>query len=306
METDAADKDEETPAGGSAAPAAETKEGGDKKEEEQPKKKAKTHRSVNLSVVSSQPWNLTKELLTKFVEEELEMQSQDRLEVEKSIARNTLEEYIYDMRDKIGSIYDEFIKPEEKETFSSKLDVTLDWLSNDFESDETKTVYVEKLNELKGTSKPVEARHSEALQRPDAEQSLRTALAKARRFVDLASAGDEAYVHIDAKNVKKVADEVAAREKWLDDKVQEQLKKAKYDPPVVLVSAIVQQREELDRIVQPIINTPKPKVEPPKDEPKPEAPKPEAPKPEAKDEQKPDPAAGATGDQAKAAPMDQD
>lgn len=41
------------------------------------------------------------------------MQSQDRMEIEKSIARNALEEYIYDMRDKIGSIYEEFIKPEE-------------------------------------------------------------------------------------------------------------------------------------------------------------------------------------------------
>lgn len=63
---------------------------------------------------------------------------------------------------------------------------------------------MEKLNELKGTSKPVEARHSEAALRPEAEQSLRTSLAKARRFVDLASAGDEAYAHIDPKNVQKV------------------------------------------------------------------------------------------------------
>ncbi len=56
---------------------------------------------------------LPTDVVQKLVEEELEMQSQDRMEVEKSIARNSLEEYIYDMRDKIGSLYEEFIKPEE-------------------------------------------------------------------------------------------------------------------------------------------------------------------------------------------------
>lgn len=264
MDTDAAEP--AAPPAEDAAAAAATPSTADKEKakDEQPKKKAKTHKNVDLSVVSTRPASLTSAALQKLVEEELEMQAQDKQEVEKSIARNALEEYIYDMRDKIGSLYEEFIKPEEKESFSSKLDTTLDWLTG--EEDENKSVYVEKLNELKGTSKPVEARHTEAVQRPEAEQSLRAALAKARRFVDLATAGDEAYAHIDPKNVKKVADELQAREKWLDEKLQEQLKKAKYDPPVVLVSSIVQQREELEKIVQPIVNTPKPKVEPPKEE----------------------------------------
>ena len=59
------------------------------------------------------PWNLPLSTVQKMTEEELEMQSQDRLEMEKSIARNALEEYIYDMRDKIHSLYEEFIQPEE-------------------------------------------------------------------------------------------------------------------------------------------------------------------------------------------------
>lgn len=279
---DTGDAEEAEAPAAAAATASATSDSKD----EQPKKKAKTHKSVLLNVVPRVSSLLPAARVQELLEEELEMQSQDRREVEKSIARNALEEYIYDMRDKIGSMYDEFIKPEEKEKFSSKLDNTLSWLSEDVE-DDSKSLYVEKLNELRGTSKPVEARHNEAQQRPEAEQALREAIARARRFVDLARSGDEAYTHIDAKNIEKVAAELAAREAWIDEKIAQQRQLAKYDPPVVNASAIVQQREEFERIAVPIMNTPKPKVEPPK----PEAAKPEAPKEEKKEEAKPAPAA---------------
>ncbi len=77
----------------------------------------------------------------------------------------------------------------------------------------------------------------------------------------------------------QVAEEVQLRENWLNEKIAEQQKKAKYDPPVVLSSAITLQREELERIANPIVNTPKPKVEPPKAA--------EAPKEEGKKEEAP-------------------
>ena len=63
---------------------------------------------------------------------------------------------------------------------------------------------MEKLNELRGTSKPVEARHTEAALRPEAENALRHAIVRFRRFVDEYRAGDEKYVHIDSKLVEKV------------------------------------------------------------------------------------------------------
>lgn len=64
---------------------------------------------------------LPNDIVARFVEEELEMQSQDRLEVEKNIARNALEEYIFDMRDKLGSLYEEFIQPDEVYTVCFRL-----------------------------------------------------------------------------------------------------------------------------------------------------------------------------------------
>lgn len=103
-----------------------------------------------------------------------------------------------------------------------------------------------------------------------------------------------------------MADEVQAREKWLDEKVQEQLKKAKYDPPVVLAAAIVQQRDDLDRIAQPIINTPKPKVEPPKVEPPKEEKKEEKPAETKEEAGPPPPPEAAAGEKDAAAPMEHD
>lgn len=186
----------------------------EKEKDDEKKKAVKTHKSVPLSVLTHRPHMLSTEVIARFVEEELEMQAQDRLEVEKSIARNSLEEYIFEMRDKLGSIYEEFIQPEERESFSNKLDTTLDWLSNDAE-DESKSAFVDKLNELRGTGKPLETRHTEAQKRPEAEEALRQAIVHFRKFVDEARSGNEKYAHIDPKLVDKVATETSARESWL-------------------------------------------------------------------------------------------
>ena len=40
------------------------------------------------------------------------MIAQDRLEKEKSDAKNSVEEYVYDMRDKVYSMYEEFVSEE--------------------------------------------------------------------------------------------------------------------------------------------------------------------------------------------------
>lgn len=79
----------------------------------------------------------------------------------------------------------------------------MDWLSNDGE-DGSKSAFVEKLNELKGTGKPLETRHNEAQMRPEAEEALRHAIVHFRKFVDEQRGGDEKFAHIDAKLVDKV------------------------------------------------------------------------------------------------------
>eukprot|EP00493_Phyllostaurus_siculus_P018284 UN18574 len=71
-----------------------------------------------------------------------------RLEKERADAFNSVEEYVYDMRDKINNQYEKFITEEDREKFSSLLSATEDWLYDEGEG-ETKKVYVDKLAELK-------------------------------------------------------------------------------------------------------------------------------------------------------------
>ncbi len=48
------------------------------------------------------------------------MIAQDRLEKEKSDAKNSVEEYVYDMRDKVYSMYEEFVSEEVRNTSQTR------------------------------------------------------------------------------------------------------------------------------------------------------------------------------------------
>lgn len=106
---------------------------------QQPRKKPKTHKTTPLSVVVSKPCLLTDKQLNELVEKELALAQQDKQEKEKADARNALEEFIYDMRDKISTIYEDYIKPDDSEEFRAKLTQMEDWLYEEGE-DQPKTV----------------------------------------------------------------------------------------------------------------------------------------------------------------------
>lgn len=236
------------------------------------KKKKKLHKSVPLVVKTEKPYLKSEADLQKLVEVELEMAAQDRHEVEKSNARNALEEYIYEMRDKITTIYEEYMKPDEREKFVSTLQQTENWLYEDGQ-DQPKNVYVDKLSALKGTGNSVVTRHTEAQQRPEAEEAMKHTIVRIRKFIAAFRAGDEKYNHIDPKNVDKVEEEVNKKDQWLNENLAKQASANKWDTPVLSAASINLQREELERLTNPTINTPKPKVEPPK---QPEPPKTDA------------------------------
>ena len=72
------------------------------------------------------------------------MDYQDQLEQQKSDARNAVEEYVYNMRDKISSSLQEFITEEDRTKFLEQLDATEEWLYDEGE-DQPKKVYVTRL-----------------------------------------------------------------------------------------------------------------------------------------------------------------
>ncbi|KAL4822847.1 hypothetical protein H8958_013227 [Nasalis larvatus] len=73
---------------------------------------------------------------------------QDKLEKERNDAKNAVEEYVYEMRDKLSGEYEKFVSEDDRNSFTLKLEDTENWLYEDGE-DQPKQVYVDKLAELK-------------------------------------------------------------------------------------------------------------------------------------------------------------
>ena len=88
------------------------------------------------------------------------MKYQDQLETERVNAKNAVEEYVYNTRDKLDTSLGDFITEGDKETFQAILNSTEDWLYEDGE-DQPKKVYVERLEELQKLGNPVVRRQDE-------------------------------------------------------------------------------------------------------------------------------------------------
>ncbi|CAL9240534.1 unnamed protein product [Arabidopsis halleri] len=99
------------------------------------------------------------------------MALQDRVMEETKDRKNALESYVYDMRNKLSDKYQEYITDSEREAFLAKLQEVEDWLYEDGE-DETKGVYVAKLEELKKVGDPVEVRYKEEFVQDNDEEKL--------------------------------------------------------------------------------------------------------------------------------------
>ncbi|KAL4230085.1 Heat shock 70 kDa protein 4L [Mactra antiquata] len=236
------------------------------KKEETPKKETKPKvKSVDLPVISNVS-GLTGDLINRFIETENQMIMQDRLEKERCDAKNAVEEYVYDMRDKLCGPYEEFCQEEVRENFNKLLGETEDWLYDEGE-DQNKQVYLDKLAELKKSGDPIASRYREAEERPGAFDALGGALQLVRKFMDSVAAKDEKYSHLENADIDKVQKCLSEKQEWFDKQMNNQNKLKKYENPSVLASQIRQTKQSLESTCNPIINKPKPKPkeEPPKD-----------------------------------------
>ncbi|GMP34822.1 hypothetical protein CsSME_00007534 [Camellia sinensis var. sinensis] len=110
-----------------------------------PKKKVK---KTNIPLTEHICGGMASADVQKAVEKEFEMALQDRVMEETKDKKNAVEAYVYDMRNKLHDKYQEFVTESEREEFIAKLQVVEEWLYEDGE-DETKGVYIAKLDELK-------------------------------------------------------------------------------------------------------------------------------------------------------------
>uniref|UniRef100_A0A8B9KV56 Heat shock protein family A (Hsp70) member 4 n=1 Tax=Astyanax mexicanus TaxID=7994 RepID=A0A8B9KV56_ASTMX len=210
-------------------------------------------------------WQLSNDMLNLFVENEGKMIMQDKLEKERNDAKNGVEEYVYEMRDKLHGVLEKFVSEEDRDAFSLKLEDTENWLYEEGE-DQQKQVYIDKLTELKKLGQPIQERAMEAEERPRAFEELGKQIQQYMKIIEAYKAKDELYDHLDELEVMKVEKHVNDAMAWLNNKMNQQSKQSLTVAPVVKSQEIQAKTKELYSACNPTLSKSKPKVEPPKEE----------------------------------------
>uniref|UniRef100_A0A8C4K3V8 Heat shock 70 kDa protein 4L n=1 Tax=Dromaius novaehollandiae TaxID=8790 RepID=A0A8C4K3V8_DRONO len=235
---------------------------GDKQDHpNQPKAKAKV-KSIDLPIQASLYRQLGQDLINCYIENEGKMMMQDKLEKERNDAKNAVEEYVYDFRDKLCGVFEKFITEEDSHKLTLMLEDTENWLYEDGE-DQPKQVYMDKLQELRKFGQPIQERYMEHEERPKALNELGKKIQLLMKAVEAYKNKDEKYDHLDPAEMEKVEKYVSEAMNWLNSKMNAQNKLSLTQDPVVKVAEMLAKSKELDSFCNPIVYKPKPKVEPP-------------------------------------------
>lgn len=228
--------------------------------EKEIKKVKKLVKTGDLPVVSGTT-ALSKELVNEYTEKESQMYANDKLIAATEAAKNSLEEYGYEMRDKILGPLSEYIDPSVKDKFAEDLNAVVDWIYDEG-YDATKSVYVEKLEALKKIGNPVVERYREAEARPHSERSLRDTM---QRLTQEAMSSDEKYSHILPHEKQDIVERCERAGRWMDEQNAKQAKVPKNETPILSSNDIKKEEEAIVYFANPILNKPKPapKVEEP-------------------------------------------
>uniref|UniRef100_A0A3P9AN10 Heat shock protein 4b n=1 Tax=Esox lucius TaxID=8010 RepID=A0A3P9AN10_ESOLU len=190
---------------------------------------------------------------------------QDKLEKERNDAKNYVEEYVYDMRDKLHGMLEKFVSEADRDILSLKLEDTENWLYEDGE-DQPKQQYIDRLAELKKLGLPIQERYIESEERPKAFDEMGKQIQMYMKIVEAYKTKDEQYDHLDEADVNKVDKMVNEAMIWMNSKMNQQSKQSLTVEPAVRVREIQAKTKELYSACNPIVTKPKPKVELPKDD----------------------------------------
>lgn len=190
----------------------------------------------------------------------------DITEQERQDAKNAVEEYVYEMRDKLADSLAKYSAEEERGKLSSELRETEDWLYGDGE-DLDKKAYTERLDRLHSLGQPIVERHREAQLRPRVLEDIGALLNRVRKGVAAYRAGDENYAHLALDDINKLDGQLTSKQAWFDEVVGKLNNTPPHCPPPVFVHQLRDESQAFDKMASRILNKPKPAppvVEPPK------------------------------------------
>jgi len=245
-----------------APPAAEENKEQAKPEVKTELRKKVVNKTVDLAVTSRVLGSLTHDKLEAAITDENSMASQDLQEAERLNAKNAVEEYIYEIRGKVCDELEDFMQEDDRNQYTLKLEDMENWLYEDGEFAE-RSVYLNKLGELKEKGEAVKKRKREWEERTPAMNQFGQCLQLAQKAVDSYKGGDEKFNHLDPAEVSKVEKAIAEKLEWFNRMAGELSKLAKTADPPVLASQFIQEKDSFWNMASGILNKPKPKVEPP-------------------------------------------
>jgi len=217
---------------------------------------------LNIEVIKA---GIQKNVINTLIEIENDLQMQIKVEKQLADAKNSVEEYVYDMRAKISDEYRDYMQDTDRESFGSLLSTTEEWLYEEG-ADEMRKVYIDKLAELKRVGDTVADRFAAHNELPLAFESFGSLMTRYKKVIDLYAQKDEKYAHVDETEINKVKKRLEEKFKWFNNGMNAFQKLKKYETPKILPSQIQNEKKALSSFCDPIINKPKPKVDPPKEE----------------------------------------
>ena len=189
----------------------------------------------------------------------------DKLEKERIDSKNALEEYVYDLRNKLTSEDDlySFVLEKDRASLTVLLDEIENWLYDEGE-DSNRQTYCDKLAHLKDQGEPIKIRKLEFDIRPRLLEEFSLILQLSQKFIEKWQHNDPKFVHITADEVNKVQNAIQEKSKWLDEIRADFVNLQKHENPRIMVDEIFGEKQSFEQFVTPIIRKPVPKVEEPK------------------------------------------
>lgn len=220
------------------------------------------------------------------------MISRDRNERERLDSRNTLEEYIYELRTElVDGKLDKFVEPTGKDQLISTLNKVEEWLYDEGEK-EKKDTFLKLLGDLKvlfrawfaiwiitsiwffhnnwldcvwfcsqAKGNPIYERKREFEECPEAIRDFDSSLQQARKVLDLYNRKDPNYEHIPVAEMEKLGTSIKKSEQWLDS-IRQQCTVPEgqlYLHIRVKSTDIHENRKQVEKLMKVVVSTSKPK-----------------------------------------------
>lgn len=201
----------------------------------------------------------SKETMDEWAKLESKIEAETQSAIAVADAKNAVESYVYEARDKLYGPWAEFATESETSEFSTLLDETSDWLYGEGE-DQTKAVYDQKLTFLKARGDPIDIRMQEHSSRPEAIQRFEQV--HAEYLQKATDSSIEAFAHIEEAEKAKIVAEIEKNRNWLQSLMAKQNEAPKTSDVFIFTRDIKARTGSLIKFADAILSKPKPKPKP--------------------------------------------